>query len=150
MVRDLRCRVRRASRSSGARERLVGAENMPACNHCYENDPLICPRAGDTSLICAFWPEDARASRTTTGDYAAGLRNSLAPAVRTLDALQIDAITGYTKPTNAEETLTAEEQAVAQDLSTLMEGNIDLSSVVARKRPALAQDVLDRLGALCR
>ena len=60
-----------------------------ACPECYET---TCPKAADRTLACCNWHANALASRTTEGDYEAGLRNTLPQETRALDGVHIDVL----------------------------------------------------------
>ena len=120
---------------------------MP-CPQCYETDAAICPKAIDATRSCSGFVLNAINLRTALGDYPASLKNTLPHQARSADGPHFDALLGYSTPSTVEVPLTAEEQAVVDDLATLVENNLHLSVSICEKRPALRKQIEARLDVL--
>ena len=125
----------------------VGATRMP-CPQCYESDASICPTATDSSRLCSGIATNAIGLRTNAGDYPSSLRNTMPPQVRDTEGRHLDTLLGHVATGIVEETLTAEEQGVADDMNTLVETNLHLAVSLASKRPNLRVEIERRMDTI--
>ena len=122
---------------------------MPFCDQCYESDATVCPRVGDTTKPCCGWAAGSfLTARTADGLYEETVRNCLPEPVRSLEATHIDRIVGYNAPGVGAVGVTTEEQEVIDDFTKLDMSNLPLAASIARKRPALVQNVRDQLNEM--
>ena len=120
---------------------------MP-CPQCYESDASICPKAGDMTAVCAGFCADPISLRSGHGEYPASFRTTLPPATRSTDSVHLDSLLGYVASPLEAPVLTAEEQAVVDDMDTLLDNNLNLAVSIVAKRPNLRGEVEARMDVL--
>lgn len=121
---------------------------MPVCPMCYEDAPL-CQKASNPALVCSYVPQDFLGSRLPSGAYEPSLRNSLPNQAQDVEGPHLDTLLGFTSPTTVAETLTADETTMQGAVAgTLVVDNLNVAVSLARKRPALRQQIQDSIDAI--
>ena len=109
---------------------------MVHCNSCFQSAP-VCTHGDTPGTPCAFFTPDASAARQANGDYLPSFRSTLPTEVRGLDASNIDSLSKFTPTAAVPTVLTAEETALAADLTTLSFTNMGHVVSLVGKRPGL-------------
>lgn len=115
------------------------------CTQCFST---TCPHAANNAVACSGFTPNPNGARLTNGNYSAAFRNTLPVEVRNVDGAHIDNLVGGINVVNPVVALTAAEQAIFDDVTTINGTNLGTARSVADKRPAVRGVITDQLNTL--
>ena len=115
------------------------------CTQCFST---TCPHAANNAVACSAFTPDPSGARLANGNYSAAFRNTLPVELRNVDGAHIDNLVGGINVVAPVVTLTAPEQAIFDDVTTINGANIGTARSVADKRPAKRSVIIDQLNTL--
>jgi hypothetical protein len=113
---------------------------MVHCPSCYQDDP-ICPKGNDPTKTCSGFTPSAQTCRLTDGNYSVSFRSTLPTEIRSSDGVHLDHLTSYGGNNAGAVTLSADEDGISNDLTTIALANIGDVLTLAEKRPAMVADL---------